>query len=71
MEPYEFFTTVYSHPEQTSGQHTNGHANIFVRMAGEKQWYKVNGFSLAAARRNLSLLGWDQFIWHWCTPVGG
>ena len=38
---YEIKRTQYDDPDQQSGQHTNGPANIFVREDDASPWYLV------------------------------
>ena len=38
---YELRSSVFNHPDQKSGQHTNGPANLFVREDDSCPWYQV------------------------------
>jgi len=70
-QQYELKTSNYYHPEQTTGQHTNGPANIFVRLSGEKRWYVVDGLrSQHETRKVIELLGWKEFVSAYGREVG-
>lgn len=67
---YELRQTQYHHPEITSGQHTNGPANIFVRRDKESPWYRVdNTRALSQVRRFIVQEGFDRFTQSHCVPV--
>jgi hypothetical protein len=74
---YEMRITQYNHPDITSGQHTNGPANVFVRKAGEsgdsdelQDWYLVDRSRVRMVIKVHSLiaeLGIERFIEDYCT----
>jgi hypothetical protein len=74
---YELRVTQYNHPDITSGMHTNGRANVFVRKAGEsgdsdtlQDWYLVNRHevrNLVKVRLLIAELGIERFIEDYCT----
>jgi hypothetical protein len=74
---YELCITQYNHPDITSGMHTNGPANVFVRKAGEsgdsdelQDWYLVDRHEVRNQAKVHSLvaeLGIERFIEDYCT----
>lgn len=61
----------YSHPDQTTGQHTNGPPNIFVRQDSESPWYRVVGIrTVQRVQREIFIWGFWNFIKQWdCKEV--
>lgn len=57
----EIVTTQYDHPSITSGQHTNGKANIFIRVAETGEWLRSTERSLYATREAWSAFGIEWF----------
>jgi hypothetical protein len=69
MTDYELTHTQYGHPEQKTGMHTNGPANIFVRQ-GSGNWYFVEGVrSVHYVKRMIDYLGFSHFIDDHCVEV--
>lgn len=68
---YEIKTSQYDHPEKTSGQHTNGPANIFVRGGSQDSpwWVVVEKMSLHKVRTLIEELGLVKFKAIYCEPV--
>jgi hypothetical protein len=61
--------TQYRHPDITSGMHTNGRANMFVRM-NKGDWYLVDRDRVRnqdTLRSLIAGLGIEQFIAYYCT----
>jgi len=53
---YELCATNFSHPDITTGQHTNGPATIWVRYAGE-QWLNTGEKSMHKVRKAIDDFG--------------
>lgn len=69
---YQLKQTRYSDPEQTSGQHTNGPANIFVREDEGSPWYIVTETkSVHRVRLLVQHLGFGKFVEKYCEKVRG
>lgn len=69
-DPYEIKTSQYSDPDQKSGQHTNGPANIFVRVDDSSPWYMVDGIkSTHKVRTMVQSMGFERFLAMHCTKV--
>jgi hypothetical protein len=67
---YQMRRTQYNDPEQKSGQHTNGPANIFVRQDDTSPWYSVERQMPAHKVRNLiEELGFMDFTHRHCARV--
>ncbi|XZE52532.1 hypothetical protein SH139x_004232 [Planctomycetaceae bacterium SH139] len=67
---YEIRQTQYNDPEQKSGQHTNGPANIFVREDDASPWYFVEGQKSAyKVRKLIEELGFLVFTRRHCARV--
>ncbi len=74
---YEMRISQYNHPDITSGMHTNGPSNVFVRKAGEsgdsyelQDWYLVDRSQVRMIPKIHSLiaeLGIERFIEDYCT----
>jgi hypothetical protein len=72
---YELCITQYNHPDITSGMHTNGPANVFVRPSNPLRvaygdWYLVNRHEVrnrAKVRSLIAELGIERFIEDYCT----
>jgi len=61
--------SVYNHPDQTSGPHTNGPPNTFVRQVGG-QWFVVNTkMPEVRVRATVQRLGFERFVKVHCQPV--
>jgi hypothetical protein len=64
--------SVYNHPDQTSGPHTNGPPNTFVRQVGGK-WFVVNtnwfGMEEVVVRARVKTLGFERFVSVYCLAV--
>lgn len=66
---YEIRQTQYNDPDQKSGQHTNGPANIFVREDDASPWYFVEGRSAYKVRKLIEELGFLDFTRRHCAKV--
>ena len=67
---YELRQTQYNDPDQKSGQHTNGPANIFVREDDSSPWYFVEGQKSAyKVRKLIDELGFLEFASRHCAQV--
>ena len=61
--------SVYNHPEQTSGPHTNGPPNTFVRQVGG-QWFVVcENMPEFGVRAKVKRLGFEEFVSVYCLAV--
>lgn len=49
-EDCEIIATQYRHPSITSGQHTNGPASIWIRLAESEQWHRSQERSMHNTR---------------------
>lgn len=61
--------TQYSHPDITTGQHTNGQPSIWVRIHPDGEWYRTGSRHMHKVRTAVSVNGtkyvdlcgwWDQ-----------
>ena len=69
-QKYEIRCTRFQHPDQVSGQHTNGKPNLFVREDDGCHWYFVDGIHSAHKSRCLiEELGLYEFIKRHCIPL--
>ena len=60
----------FNDPEATSGQHTNGPANTFVRDNEDCPWYVVcEPMSMAKAKKIIEEIGIIQFQVLYCIRV--
>ena len=58
----EVCVTQYHHPDITTGQHTNGKPNYFVRINGTSLWYLIEDrMYLHHIRAVWAEFGWDVF----------
>jgi len=68
---YEIRVTQFSDPDQKSGQHTNGPANIFVREDDASAWFFVEGnLSVRKVRELIKAEGFRNFTLRHCAQVG-
>lgn len=64
---YEMRASNYPHPDQKSGQHTNGPATIFIREDDSSPWYAVVGTrSQHIVRRMIGDIGFGKFVSQHC-----
>lgn len=67
---YELKSSQYNDPDQTSGQHTNGPANLFVREGDCGHWYFVEGrLSQHKVRCLIEEMGLQEFQKKHCTRL--
>lgn len=60
----------YRHPEQTTGQHTNGPPTLFVRRNAKSPWYRVKWITGEhKVRALLHEFGFDEFVSRTCEKV--
>jgi hypothetical protein len=72
---YALRVTQYNHPDITSGMHTNGPANVFVRPGNLLEvaygdWYLVDRHevrNLVKVHSLIAELGIERFIAYYCT----
>lgn len=70
VESYEIKASIHYDPDQKSGQHTNGPANLFVRKDGSSPWYFVNELKCKSqVRRMIEQLGFEEFVNRWGVTV--
>lgn len=70
MVRYQLKQTQFAHPDQKSGQHTNGPANIFVREDDTSPWYFVQGLKSAyKVRKLIAEIGLPDFQRRHCSQV--
>lgn len=70
VDAFEFKCSQYNDPDQKSGQHTNGPANIFVREDDSCPWYLVDrGIALHKVRSMIKELGLHKFQTRFCTRL--
>ena len=68
---YEIRQTQYRDPDQKSGQHTNGPANIFVREDDTSPWYAViERTPMHRIRNVIAEIGLLEFQRRHCAKVG-
>ena len=71
MTGYEIRQSQFNDPDQKSGQHTNGPANIFVREDDTSPWYLVEGVkSMHKVRKLIADIGLLDFQRRHCVRVG-
>lgn len=65
---YQLKQSRFNDPEQTSGQHTNGPANIFVREDEGSPWYVVTMAtkSVHVVRSVIEQVGFGKFVEKYC-----
>lgn len=71
-QTFEIKTSQYDDPDQKSGQHTNGSANIFVREDDSCPWYLIDS-SLVRSKHRCKLLieeiGLQAFQSQFCVKI--
>ena len=68
---HEIRITQFSDPDQKSGQHTNGQANIFVREDDASAWFFVEGkLPVRKVRELIKAHGFRNFTLRHCAQVG-
>lgn len=68
-QPYELRESQYSNPEQTSGQHTNGPRNVFVRKPGGPWHVLTLRMHAYAVRQWIEEIGVDEFLRTRCSRL--
>jgi hypothetical protein len=61
--------SVYNHPDQTSGPHTNGPPNTFVRQVGGKWFVVLTKMPEVGVRDRVKRLGFERFVSVYCVAV--
>lgn len=67
---HEIIWSIYNHPNQTSGQHTNGPANVFIRENDSSPWYivtEIKGWYKIA--KVVKEIGVSEFQKQYCIQV--
>ena len=60
----------FNDPEVTSGQHTNGRSNVFVRADEGCPWYVVvEPMPMAKVKRLIEDVGLDRFQKQYCKRI--
>lgn len=59
---YEIRQSQYSHPEQTSSQHTNGPPNAFIRKLGGPWHLLPRGTHNYQVQQMIEAIGVDEFL---------
>jgi hypothetical protein len=65
----EIKNSKYSHPDITSGVHTNGLSNTFVRQNGGQWFIVTTRMPEVGVRANVHRLGFERFVKVHCQPV--
>ena len=65
----EIKNSKYSHPDITSGVHTNGLENTFVRQNGGQWFIVTTRMPEVGVRANVQRLGFERFVKVHCQPV--
>jgi hypothetical protein len=59
----------YSHPDYTSGVHTNGLSNTFIRQDGGEWFIVTSRMPEVGVRATVQRMGFEQFVKVHCQPV--
>jgi hypothetical protein len=65
----EIKNSKYSHPDITSGVHTNGLSNTFIRQNGGQWFIVTTRMPEVGVRANVHRLGFERFVKVHCQPV--
>jgi len=67
---FQIRQTQYNDPDQTSGMHTNGPANIFIREDDSCPWYQVpRTMNLYKVRKLVAEIGLTEFQLRYCVRI--
>lgn len=59
----------YSHPDITSGVHTNGPANTFIRQESGEWFIVTTQMPEVGVRATVQRMGFEKFVQVHCLPV--